>query len=93
MSEARFGWLARTFPIAGTAAALSLCLWTDLAGAQEESDEVPETATASVDPGAVQEVEVTFSFKDQTWDEILDFFSRTTGASSINRAPSSMAIT
>ena len=62
MSEARFGWLARTFPIAGTAAALSLCLWTDLAGAQEESDEVPETAPASVDPGAVQEVEVTFSF-------------------------------
>jgi type II secretion system protein D len=87
MSEARFGWLARTFPIAGTAAALSLCLWTDLAGAQEESDEVPETAPASVDPGAVQEVEVTFSFKDQTWDEILDFFSRTTGLPIVREVP------
>lgn len=85
MSEARFGWLARMFLPMGTAAAMLLlfCVpWTARASAMQETppDPVVEEQPAHDDGSAGEdEIQVTFSFKNQTWDEILDFFSRATG--------------
>ena len=85
MSEARFGWLARMFLPKGTAAAMLLlfCVpWTVHAIAMQETppDPVVEEQPAHDDGSAGgDEIQVTFSFKNQTWDEILDFFSRATG--------------
>ena len=88
MSEARFGWLARMFLIAGTAAALSLHFWTTPATAQDDATTPANDADAAVDDAvAADDVQVTFSFKDQTWDEILDFFSRTTGLPIVREVP------
>ncbi|MDG2029601.1 MAG: secretin N-terminal domain-containing protein [Phycisphaerales bacterium] len=88
MSEARFGWLARMFLIAGTAAALSLHFWTTPATAQDDPTTPAADAGAAIDDAiAANDVQVTFSFKDQTWDEILDFFSRTTGLPIVREVP------
>ncbi|MCH2143631.1 MAG: hypothetical protein MK082_00650 [Phycisphaerales bacterium] len=88
MSEARFGWLARMFLIAGTAAALSLYLWTDPATAQDETEGDTDGTPSASEVAVAEDVEVTFSFKDQTWDEILDFFTRTTGLPIVREVPS-----
>jgi type II secretion system protein D len=88
MSEARFGWLARMFLIAGTAAALSLHFWTTPATAQDDAIPPAANADGAIDDAvATDDVQVTFSFKDQTWDEILDFFSRTTGLPIVREVP------
>ena len=81
MSDARFGWLARLFPVTGT---LCCALWfvgsSAAASASSEvlQDETAETEVVETD-GLDDSVEVRFNFKDQTWDEIIDFFSRSTG--------------
>ena len=81
MSDARFGWLARLFLISGT---LCCALWfvgsSAAASASSEvlQDETSETEVVTTD-GLDDSVEVRFNFKDQTWDEIIDFFSRSTG--------------
>ena len=88
MTDARFGWQARMFlATRGAVAALSLYLWTDPAGAQQEGETPPSTPPAATEPAPRDEVRVTFSFKDQSWDEILDFFSRTTGLPIVREVP------
>lgn len=81
MSDARFGWLVRLFLIIGT---LCSALWfvgsPAAASASSEvlQDETSETEVIKTD-GLDDSIEVRFNFKDQTWDEIIDFFSRSTG--------------
>ena len=87
MSEARFGWLARMSLIPGTVAALTLLFWTSASNAQDDPTPPAPAGDGDVVASAVEDVRVTFSFKDQTWDEILDFFSRTTGLPIVREVP------
>ena len=84
MSEARYGRQARMFlPIGTVAAALSVCCSSSTTHAHSPTTTIALTLVEQLvqDEQAVSkdEIQVTFSFKNQTWDEILDFFSRATG--------------
>jgi len=81
MSDARFGWLARLFLIIGTLCSALWFVGSSVAASASNrvlQDETSETELVEAD-GLDDSVEVRFNFKDQTWDEIIDFFSRSTG--------------